>query len=93
MINSTSRAMGSQYMNSAQLVANAVDWSLEERELLAIRGRANFSRTLEPMSKDAQLFWEYLNYGLGLLGLVVIWLLRRQAEKRTRASYTAVLTG
>jgi ABC-2 type transport system permease protein len=93
MINSMSRAIGSQYMNSVQLVANAVDWSLEERELLAIRGRANFSRMLEPMSKDAQLFWEYLNYGLGLLGLVVIWLLRRHSEKKTRIRYAAVLTG
>lgn len=93
IISLMSRALGTQYLNPAQLVANGVDWSLEERALLSIRGRAHFSRMLEPMSKDAQLFWEYLNYGLGLLGLVVVWLLRRHTEKKTRIRYTAVLTG
>jgi ABC-2 type transport system permease protein len=93
ILNLESRSLGTQYINPAQLVANSVDWSLEERALLSIRGRANFSRMLEPMSKDAQMFWEYLNYGLGLLGLVVVWLLRRRADKKTRIRYTAVLTG
>lgn len=93
MLNMISRALGTQYINPAQTVANAVDWSLEERALLSLRGRAHFSRTLEPLSKDAQMFWEYLNYGLGLLGLAVIWLLRRRADKKMRIRYTAVLTG
>jgi ABC-2 type transport system permease protein len=93
MINLRSRALGTQYFNPMQLVANAVDWSLEERALLSIRGRAHFSRMLDPMSKDAQIFWEYLNYGLGLFGLVVVWLLRRHADRKTRIRYTAVLTG
>ncbi|HEX5056207.1 MAG TPA: Gldg family protein [Gammaproteobacteria bacterium] len=93
ILNLESRSLGTQYINPAQLVANSIDWSLEERALLSIRGRANFSRMLEPMSKDVQMFWEYLNYGLGLLGLVVVWLLRRRADKKTRIRYTAVLTG
>jgi ABC-2 type transport system permease protein len=93
ILNMTSRALGTQYVNPVQLISNSIDWSLEERALLSIRGRAQFSRTLEPMTKDAQMFWEYLNYGLGLLGLIIVWLLRRRADQQTRIRYTSVLTG
>ena len=40
---------------------NAIDWSLEDRGLLAIRGRAHFAHTLNPLDRESQLFWEYLN--------------------------------
>ena len=36
---------GSMYMNSLQLVENAVDWSTADRALLAIRSRGHFART------------------------------------------------
>jgi ABC-2 type transport system permease protein len=93
LLNMASRVMGTQYINPTQLVANAVDWSLEEQALLAIRGRAHFSRMLDPMNKDSQMFWEYLNYALGLLGLVAIWLLRRRADSKTRIRHKALLAG
>jgi ABC-2 type transport system permease protein len=70
-----------------QLIENAIDWSLEDRDLLAIRSRANFSRLLIPMSQEAQQTWEYLDYGLAFLGLVAVWaihrLRRRAARRRT----------
>ena len=59
--------------------------------MLTIRGRAHFSRTLDPLDRNAQVFWEYLNYGLALLGLLVIWLIRRQALKGVRMRYAALL--
>ncbi|HEX7028629.1 MAG TPA: Gldg family protein, partial [Gammaproteobacteria bacterium] len=93
LLSTASRALGTQYYNPLQLAKNAIDWSLEDRALLSIRGRAHFSRTLEPLGKDAQMFWEYLNYGLALLGLVAVWLIRRQIIKRTRNRYEAVLAG
>lgn len=93
MLNLASAAMRSRYLQPVQLVANAVDWSLEDRGLLAIRGRAQFSRTLDPLDRDTQLFWEYLNYGLAILGLLVIALLRRQFNKTARRRYAAVLEG
>lgn len=83
--------MRTRYMNPVQLVENAVDWSLEDRDLLAIRGRAHFSRTLPPLHRTAQLFWEYLNYGLALLGLFLVWLIRRGVVLQTRHRYEAIL--
>jgi len=86
-----SAALRTRYFNPVQLVENAVDWSLEERGLLSIRGRGHFSRTLEPLDRDAQQFWEYLNYGLALFGLAVVWLLRRTARRRAQRYYQSVL--
>ncbi len=87
-----SSVMRSSYLNPVQLIANTVDWSLEDRGLLSIRGRGHFSRTLLPMTRDLQLFWEYLNYGLALFGLVLVWLVRRSLRKRTRLHYQQYLT-
>ena len=70
---------------------NAIDWSLEDRGLLAIRGRAHYSRTLEPLDRSTQMFWEYLNYGLALAGLVLVWLIHRRMRKLSRLRYATVL--
>ena len=64
-----------------------------ETILLAIRGRAQFSRTLVPMDRQAQMFWEYLNYGLALLGLLVVWLVRRRSNRQAQQRYAALLRG
>ena len=87
----SSSVMRSSYLAPVQLAANAVDWSLEDRGLLAIRGRGHFSRTLAPMSKQKQMFVEYLNYALALLGLALIWLIRRQLQQRTKRAQLAFL--
>lgn len=81
----------SSYLNPVQLATNSVDWSLEDRGLLAIRGRGHFSRTLLPMTRDVQFFWEYLNYGLALFGLLVVWLVRQRVRTRTKQHYLALL--
>ena len=91
MLNLAAAGLGTRYLNPVQLVENAVDWSLEDRGLLAIRGRAQFSRTLHPLDRKFQVFWEYLNYGLALLGLLLIGLIRRQINKQAQQRYRAVL--
>jgi len=91
MLDLASSGMGTHYLKPIHLVENALDWSLEDRGLLAIRGRANFSRTLNPLDRESQLFWEYLNYGLPLLGLLLIALIRRQTNKRAKSRYAAIL--
>ena len=91
MLDLASSGMGTRYLKPVQLVENALDWSLEDRGLLAIRGRANFSRTLYPLDRESQLFWEYLNYGLPLFGLFLIALIRRQTNKRAASRYAAIL--
>ena len=83
--------LGTRYLNPVQLVENAADWALEDRGLLGMRGRAHFSRTLPPLDRRSQIFWEYLNYGLALFGLALVWLLRRRAVNRARLQYAALL--
>ena len=91
MLDLAASGLGTRYLNPIQLVENAIDWSLEDRGLLAIRGRAHFSRTLHPLDRQSQVFWEYLNYGLALLGLIVVWLIRRRVSKLARVRHAAVL--
>jgi ABC-2 type transport system permease protein len=84
--------LGTRYLNPVRLVVNAVDWSLEERGLLGIRGRTHFSRTLRPLDRVHQMFWEYLNYALALLGLFLVWLVRRRMARQARIRYRAILS-
>jgi ABC-2 type transport system permease protein len=91
MLDLAASGLGTRYLKPVELVENAIDWSLEERGLLAIRGRAQFSRTLEPLSREALVFWEYLNYGLAVLGLLLVWLIRRRVSAGARRRHAAVL--
>ena len=79
ILGTMSSMSGGRYLGSLQLVANTLDWALEDDGLLGIRSHAHFNRSLPPLEKDRQLFWEYLNYALALLTLVVIaWWQRRR---------------
>lgn len=91
MLDLASTAMGTRYTKPVQLIENAVDWSLEDRGLLAIRGRSNFSRTLYPLDRETQIFWEYLNYGLAFFGLLLVWLIRRHFRGRAQQHYAEIL--
>jgi ABC-2 type transport system permease protein len=86
-----SSVMRTTYLAPVQLIANAIDWSLEDRGLLAIRGRSHFSRPLMPMTKDVQLLFEYLNYGLAFAGLGLVWFIRKRMTKRTEKRHIALL--
>lgn len=88
-----SGAGGTRYLNPLQLVANCIDWSLEDRDLLSIRGRGHFARTLLPMSKETRMAWEYLNYGLAACGLVVVLGVRRLVRTRARRHELALIAG
>ena len=80
-------AQQSEYLNSVQMVANAVDWSLEDSGLLSIRSRGHFNRTLPPMEQSTQVFWEYLNYGLALIALGIIALVVTQQRYRKHKQF------
>jgi ABC-2 type transport system permease protein len=79
MIGSTD---GTLYGNSVQLIANVVDWALEDQSLIGIRARGNFNRTLPGMDSTQQSFIEYLNYGLALAGVGLVWVVFRSRMKR-----------
>jgi ABC-2 type transport system permease protein len=73
-----------RYQNSLQFIQNAVDWSLEDLDLLGIRSRGTQARILDPMTDAQETVWEAADYGLMLLALVGIglaWYLRRKQEK------------
>jgi ABC-2 type transport system permease protein len=85
-----SAGMGTRYLFPVELMKNTVDWSLEDRGLLGIRGRAHYSRTLPPLGKETQVFYEYLNYGLALAGLFAVWFARRFTAARARERWLSV---
>ncbi|NJN81024.1 MAG: hypothetical protein HC802_01205 [Caldilineaceae bacterium] len=72
-----------RYLNSLQLLQNAVDWSVEDLDLLDIRARGSYARVLEPLETSEESFWEIINYGVVLLALLaigLIWAARRRNE-------------
>lgn len=80
-------ASGGAYLNSLQLIANTIDWALEDSGLLTIRARGHFNRTLAPMETAEQKNWEYFNYALALLGLFGLWLISRYLHRVRMARY------
>ena len=83
--------LGTRYLKPLELIENAIDWSLEDRGLLALRGRAHFSRTLVPLRREGQIFWEYFNYFLAALGLTALWLGRMYWQRRAVARDARIL--
>ena len=72
-----------RFLNNLGFVQNMVDWAVEDEELLTIRSRGTHSRILLPISRQAQAFWEWLNYGVAILALVIVSLyggMRRRKE-------------
>ena len=86
-----SEGLGTRYRKAAELAQNLIDWSLEDQGLLAIRSRGHFARTLEPMQRSTEMFWEYLNYGLAIAGLVLVWLLNRRRRRLAEGRYARIL--
>lgn len=93
VIGMTGSAVGSEYLNTLQLVANSVDWALEDAGLLSIRSRSHFNRTLPPLDHSAQLFWEYLNYICALLALGLVALIQQLRKRARRRQYRQLLAG
>ena len=84
-------AVGSEYLSSMELIANTIDWSLEDSGLLSIRSRGHFNRTLPPMEQSAQMFWEYLNYVLAAMAIAVVALWERRKRAARNKQYLELL--
>ncbi len=80
-------AEGTIYGNSVQLMANVVDWSLEDRSLLAIRSRGHFNRTLPPLEQSEQAVIESVNYLVALAGIGFVFLWHRRRVKADRRAH------
>jgi ABC-2 type transport system permease protein len=85
------QALGRTYDKPVQFVQNIADWSLADQALMGIRGREQFARTLAPMSRGAEQFWEYLNYGVALGALALVWALNRRRRARRAARHLQLL--
>jgi ABC-2 type transport system permease protein len=86
VLNAQVMASGTQYLGPVELLLNTLDWALQDDELLEIRSRAHFNRTLPSMDRQGQVIIEYLNYGLAIvwLGLLALihWLRGRMRRRR-----------
>ncbi len=86
VLNAQVAATGTQYLGPLELFLNTVDWAVQDDQLLEIRSRAHFNRTLPPMERQAQAFIEYFNYALAVLWLVLLailhWLFKMLRRRR-----------
>ncbi len=82
MLGVAEQMSGEVHRANLGLLANLVDWSVEDTDLLSIRRPGAFSQTLRPMSDDERRRWEVGNYGAAfalLLGLA--WAGRRRRRR------------
>lgn len=78
---------GDQALNNLQLVQNAVDWAVEDADLLTLRGRGAAVRLLDPLSENEESVWEIGNYVVALALVLAVggyFMLRRRNEKPMR---------
>ncbi|HEY6131630.1 MAG TPA: Gldg family protein, partial [Halioglobus sp.] len=92
VLSSIVAASGTQYLGPLELFMNTLDWALQDEQLLEIRSRAHFNRTLPPMERRAQLLLEYFNYGLALLWLLALALASWLLTKLRRRHYAKGLS-
>ncbi len=73
-----------RFLNNLFLMQNAVDWSVEDLELLTIRARGSGAPLLLPLTPEQQSAWEFVNYLLALaalLALAFLWRWRKRQEQ------------
>lgn len=71
------------YLNNLLLAQNAVNWAVEDEDLLAIRSRGSATHILRPLTEQQNTFWEVLSYMVTLALLAVVysmWQIRRQQQ-------------
>jgi ABC-2 type transport system permease protein len=80
------RASGTRYLGPIELFNNTLDWALQDEQLLQIRSRGHFNRTLPPMEQKLRLSLELFIYAAALCWLLLLgllsWLLARRRRRR-----------
>ena len=72
-----------RYLFNLQFIENAVDWALEDDDLLGLRARGTYTRLLQPLEESEQTIWEAANYAVALTALLVlglVWNIRQKGE-------------
>lgn len=81
------RASGTQYLGPIQLFSNTLDWALQDEQLLDIRARGHFNRTLPPMQQSVRFALELFNYAAALAWLALMGLAYWLLARRRRAHF------
>ena len=72
MVNDLTTQLSRQARSNMQLAQNLVDWGVQDTDLLQIRSRSAFARTLVPMDEDERWTWVLINYGIVVLLLALV---------------------
>ena len=75
---------GGVYRGNAQLMGNLVDWALADTEMLKIRSSGAFARTLRTIKPAEATRYEFINYAIGLLAILAVWLLTATRRRMTQ---------
>ena len=78
------RTISDSYLSNLQLVVNLADWCMEDVELLGIRSRGSFARTLVPTEEPVRRFLEWSNYAFALCAVFVLAWLSLGRRSKTR---------
>ena len=79
----SSRLSQDKPLNNLLFMQNAVDWAVQDLDMLTIRNRGTTTRLLLPLDTDTQRFWEIANYLFALAalgGIYFTWRYKRQHE-------------
>ena len=80
----SSRLTQDYVVNNLRLLQNAVDWSVEDTDLLSIRSRGSATRILLPLDTQQQNLWEisiYIIEAVLLFGLYGYWQFKGKKNK------------
>ncbi|NTW43047.1 MAG: ABC transporter permease subunit [Anaerolineaceae bacterium] len=79
------------YLNNLLLMQNAVDWSVEDTDLLMIRSRGRATRVLASLTDDQKTGWEigtYIFCGLILISIYSLWQYQKRKIQPLSISHT-----
>jgi len=79
-----SRSVSDAWLNNMQLISNLIDWSLEDVELLSIRGRGQQARILIPTEVGSRKTYEMINYAFALLAVLGMGMFTRGRRERVQ---------
>ncbi|NJN53136.1 MAG: hypothetical protein HC809_16645 [Gammaproteobacteria bacterium] len=84
-------AEGTVYGNSSAADDQCGGLVSRDRDLLSIRSRGHFNRTLPPLEQDEQTLVEWLNYLLGLFGVALVFFIYRNRSNARNKRYRSWL--
>ena len=73
-----------RYINNLQFIQNLIDWALEDTDLLSIRSRGIYARTLFPLTDMFRNIFEWINYGIIVLSILVMAIMVRWKRKNVK---------